>query len=160
MQENEWTRQHFPQVSVGQHSTAAEAYLVSRGGGPEQEVLRELAAINGRSARQELRRKQEREHDHHARRHLLPAPGRYSIHCLCSLPASGPAYAILIKLRRCGDDKGVGGNDNRVRRGQELARPAAASPYNNLIWKDSTVGAQAPPGFEKKKAAEPVRLSF
>ena len=73
--------------------SAAAAYLVSRGGGPEQEVLRELAAINGRSARQELRSKQEREHDHHARPHLLPAPGRYSTHSLLSLPASGPAYA-------------------------------------------------------------------
>lgn len=39
-------------------------YLVSRSGGPEQEVRRELAAINGRNTREELVSRQEQEKPH------------------------------------------------------------------------------------------------
>nr|CAB3485114.1 unnamed protein product [Digitaria exilis]CAB3487624.1 unnamed protein product [Digitaria exilis] len=73
------------------------AYLVGRGGGSEQEVLWEVAAVNGRSARQEPMGEQERHADHGARRHPLPPSARcYLTHCLgLSLSPHAPSPGAM-----------------------------------------------------------------
>jgi len=74
-------------------------YLVRGGGGPEQEVVRELAAADGRRrarARQELVGEQERDPDDQLARHAL---SRASFSLPGSLPAPLFSYEQLADPR-------------------------------------------------------------